>query len=830
MGIIEQYLWSGDPTPAEVVSPSVTLSEGIHTFTLIVVDNEGAQSDPDSVTITIIPAPNRSPVAILEGPDAGTVGETLSFNGLASHDPDGDPLNCTWNFGDGSSPVTGVTVTHAYLTAGDHTVSLTVEDGRGGIDVDQTTVTVVESNAAPSMDVTTEHSIDENQLLTFDVTASDPDGNPLTFDVSGLPTGADYTQTDANTYAFSWTPAYDQAGTYTVTFSVSDPGSLQDSAVVAITVNNVNRPPSIGELPEQILDEGSSHDIQVQAFDPDGEALTITASSLPGFAGFADHGDGTATLSLSPGYEDAGNYTITCSVTDVHSASAEMTIALNVIDVNRPPSLAALDDREVAEGTGLIFEVSGSDPDQDVLTYEISELPSGAVFAVTADPNIHTFSWTPTFEQAGTYPISFTVSDPQGLAATAYITITVTNYNRPPSMAPDGDHSIKENEVLTFTVSGSDPDGDPLTYEASNLPAGAVFDPATLTFSWAPAYDQAGIYVCRFTVMDPGELSDYTDANITVQNVNRGPSLAPIADRSIAETKPLVFKVSGSDPDGDDLTYAASNLPQAALFDPADQTFSWTPPSGFAGSYQVGFMVKDQYLSDSISVRIRVINFEADSSPSLTSVGDQIIDEGQPLAFQVAGDDPNGDELTYQVKGLPAGAVFETTVDPDISNFSWTPGYDQAGQYTVNVTATDPSGLSDAINVDIVVNNVNRPPSFDPLPDRNISETKLLTFEVTGTDPDNDDLIYSVGGLPEGAAFDSLSQVFVWTPTDEQAGSYDVSFQVSDGELTDARDVHITVTDFDVNNSPTLTPVGDQEIDEGQLLTFQVIGNDPNDR
>ena len=74
---------------------------------------------------------------------------------------------------------------------------------------------------------------------------------------------------------------------------------------------------------------------------------------------------------------------------------------------------------------------------------------------------------------------------------------------------------ISEGQFLQFTISAIDPDGNPLSYSASNLPEGASLNAETRTFSWTPRYDQAGVYVVRFEVSD-GELTDYEDVTITV--------------------------------------------------------------------------------------------------------------------------------------------------------------------------------------------------------------------------------------------------------------------------------------------------------------------------
>ena len=126
---------------------------------------------------------------------------------------------------------------------------------------------------------------------------------------------------------------------------------------------------------------------------------------------------------------------------------------------NQPPVLAAIGNRQVAEGANLTFPVNATDPDPgDTLTYSASGLPPGATFT----PATRTFDWTPGFAQAGTWPgVTFTVEDGQGGSDFEAITITVTNTNRPPVLAAIGNRTAGESLLLEFTVSAFDPDSDP---------------------------------------------------------------------------------------------------------------------------------------------------------------------------------------------------------------------------------------------------------------------------------------------------------------------------------------------------------------------------------
>jgi hypothetical protein len=367
------------------------------------------------------------------------------------------------------------------------------------------------------------------------------------------------------------------------------------------------------------------------------------------------------------------------------------------VSANQPPVLAAIGNRTVNEAATLTFTVSATDPDSGNLAYSASNLPSGATF----DPASRTFSWTPGYDQAGSYPgVVFTVSDGSATDSET-ITIAVSDVNRAPVLAAIGNQSVNEAATLSFTVSATDADGDTLTYSASNLPSGATFDAATRTFLWTPAYNQAGSYPdVVFTVSD-GKATDSETITVTVNDVNAPPVLAGIGDRSVNEGATLTFTVSATDPDGDSLTYAATNLPAGASFDPGTRTFSWIPRYDQAGMYaNVSFEVSDDGApsrSDSETIAVTVV--DVNRPPVLGAVGDQSVLEGDTLSFTVSATDPDGDTLTYSASNLPSGASFT----PATRTFSWTPTYDQAGTYPAVVFTVADAQAIDSESITIAV-------------------------------------------------------------------------------------------------------------------------------
>ncbi|MDP3789854.1 MAG: S8 family serine peptidase, partial [Candidatus Omnitrophota bacterium] len=159
------------------------------------------------------------------------------------------------------------------------------------------------------------------------------------------------------------------------------------------------------------------------------------------------------------------------------------------------------------QDTGWVDDILVDGRSEEAIDFEPvagqpNPLPRGASF----DVSTHRFTWTPDYSQSGSYPgIRFIVTEDTAEKRSDYedIAITVNNVSKPPVLDPIGNKAVSEMELLSFTISASDPEGDALTYSASSLPTGASFNAATRTFSWAPTYQQSGIYSkVRFEVTD----------------------------------------------------------------------------------------------------------------------------------------------------------------------------------------------------------------------------------------------------------------------------------------------------------------------------------------
>jgi len=338
-----------------------------------------------------------------------------------------------------------------------------------------------------------------------------------------------------------------------------------------------NQPPMMDAIMSQTAHPDQPLMLQVSAFDPEGEELTF---QLVGTAPAGASMDGQGNFNWTPTWAQLGNYTFTARATDSGGLSDSKSFTVSV--ENQPPTLDPLPD----PGPGhpdqpFMFTASANDPDGDTVTFTLVSGPAGA--SMDADGN---FNWTPTWGQLGNHIITVRATDPGGLSHTRSRTLAVVN-NAPvldPLPAPTTAHP---GEPVMFTASANDPDGDTVTFTLVSGPAGASVD-GDGNFNWTPTWAQLGTRIITVRGADPGGLSHSRSASINV--VNSPPVLSPLPSPAGTVGEPIMFMASGSDPDGDELTYTLLSAPSGASID-ADGNFSWTP--GAAGNYIVTVKVSD---------------------------------------------------------------------------------------------------------------------------------------------------------------------------------------------------------------------------------------------
>ncbi|RLF80651.1 hypothetical protein DRN32_02610, partial [Thermococci archaeon] len=264
--------------------------------------------------------------------------------------------------------------------------------------------------------------------------------------------------------------------------------------------------------------------------------------------------------------------------------------------VNHPPVVNAGGPYSATQGQEVVFDGSGcSDPDGDFIYY-FWEFGDGQ--SSTEQNPIHIY------QDPGQYTVVLTIKDSKGASATAQTLVSISRMNHAPVFSPIGPQEINEGSQLSFEVNAHDEDGDPLVYSVTNVPTGAYFDSPSHTFRWTPGFDQAGEYLIAFTATDQDGYSDAINIKITVNNVNRAPSLSPISDQSVDEGTQLTIQLSAEDPDNAPISYSAQNVPSGASIDTQTGLFSWTPGFDQSGQYAITLVASDGELLDAHTVSI----------------------------------------------------------------------------------------------------------------------------------------------------------------------------------------------------------------------------------
>jgi PKD repeat protein len=698
------------------------------------------------------------------------------------------------------------------------------------------------ANQAPTLNAIGNKTVNEQSLLAFTATATDPDaGQTLTFSLgAGAPAGAVITAGGA----FTWTPTEAQGpGSYPITVIVTDSGSpaLNDTETITVTVNEVNVAPILAAIGNKTVNELALLSFTATATDADIPANTLTFSLGAGApAGAAITAGGAFTWTPTEA-QGPGSYPITIIVTDngTPALNDTETITVTVNEVNVAPVLAPIGNKSGTVGTAVTFTATATDADLPAQTLTFT-LGAGAPAGATINATTGAFSWTPT--ASGSFPVTVIVTDngTPALNDTETITITVAAQpNSPPVLGAIGNRTVNEQATLSFTATATDPDaGQTRTFSLdAGAPAGAAINASTGAFTWTPTEAQGpGVYSITVRVTDngTGNLSDFETIQVTVNEVNVAPVLAAIGNRTVNEGSLLSFTATATDADlpANTLTFSlGAGAPAGAAITGAGN-FTWTPTEAQSGVHSITVIVTDNgtpALNDTETIQVTVN--EVNTAPVLAAIGNRTVNEGALLSFTATATDADlpAQTLTFTLgAGAPAGAAITAG-----GAFTWTPTEAQSpGLYSITIIVTDNGtpALNDTETITVTVNEVNQAPVLAAIGNRTVAEGALLSFTATATDPDlpAQTLTFTLGaGAPAGAAI-TTGGAFTWTPSETQGGStFPITVIVTDNgtpALNDTETIQVTVTE--VNVAPILATIGNKSGTVGTAVTFTATATD----
>lgn len=468
-------------------------------------------------------------------------------------------------------------------------------------------------------------------------------------------------------------------------------------------------------------------------------------------------------------YGDAGQYAATVTVSDgMKNASNDILII-----VNRKEEAPAIDSFNPQESTLNInerermnFSVSASDLNKDSLSYE------WLVDGYKAKDGIG-FAYETNYQSAGSHKIAVVVSDGNRTVGREW-NVNVAKLDLQGILDNIPDVNANENDIVRLKL----PDFGKYGLEY------AISEPLGNKNEWQTNYDSAGTYNIRINAEGNGFIGSKS-VRVVVNNVDRPPVFETLQNKVISENEELVAPLNANDPDGDNISITANNMPEGAKLE--GNIFAWKPSfdtvkkedfidkvvdkfTVLSRSFYIQFAAasNDKKIVQNIVVTVK----DADRPPVIEDIKPITINEGDTLRIVPNAYDPDGDKVSLSYSGFASKDTYKSN-------------YGDAGNYTVKISASDGMlEISKIVHVNIL--HVERGPVFDRINGIKANEGEQIAILLNAYSPEGRAINYSMDNQPEDSSF--KGNVFLWAPGYGVAGKgetkkFSLVFAASDGRI-----------------------------------------------
>ena len=406
--------------------------------------------------------------------------------------------------------------------------------------------------------------------------------------------------------------------------------------------------------------------------------------------------------------------------------SAKLILGLSLVVLLMFTASAAIKTFTVEETDFVRIAPEAVDLDGDKINYSYSP------------PLDEKGEWQTGYDDAGDYNINVTASDGKE-QTTRTVKIIVNNKNQPPVIT-EKKIAAKETQLVDLKSIISDPDQDALSY--------TFHEPFDSNGLWPTDYGDSGSFVSLFTVSD-GQFNVEGRVEIEIINTNQPPEITAAfssqATVTASEGEELAFSASAQDSDDDQLTYQ---------WDLDNETVSRERE----GEYYFGFSSSGKHIltvtvndGKTTSSKEWTVKVENTNLPPEIEHLPVTVNEGEKVVLDFPEQDSDEEELTYS---------FDAPLD---SNGEWETGYGDAGNYKIEVTASDGEFETETV-VELTVLDVDRAPIISFPEQLEINEGESKTWIFSADDPDDDRLSLEMDQQVAGLSFDLENKTIIWQP------------------------------------------------------------------
>src|SRR5438067_4028505 len=391
-----------------------------------------------------------------------------------------------------------------------------------------------------------------------------------------------------------------------------------------------------------------------------------------------------------------------------------------------------------------------------------------------------------------------------------------------------------EDTAAAITLTGSDVDGDALTYVVATQPAHGTLTGTAPNVTYTPALNYNGPDSFTFTVKDATLVSTAATVTITVTPVN-DPPVANAQSVTTAEDTAEAITLTGSDVDGDALTFTIATQPAHGTLTGTAPNLTYTPAANYNGPDSFTFKANDGTVDSSaaiVSITVTAVN-----DPPVAANDSYAATEDTVLTITAPGvlandSDVDGDPLTAPIVVGPGhGAV---TLNAN-GSFTYTPAANYNGADSFTYKANDGALNSNIATVAIAVAAVNDPPVANAQSVTTNQDT-AKAISLTATDVDGEPLCYAVAAVPTRRTLCGVAPNLTYTPAAGYFGPDSFTFKANDGTV-DSAAATVSLTVVHVNHAPvaaaqTVTTAEDTAKAivltatdaDGDPLTYTVVG------